>query len=55
MAILAHDQRFYVLMAELRVEALATPDWKYDATSSDWNQYLPQLVDLYQRIDFLKQ
>jgi hypothetical protein len=55
MAIVAHDQRFYVLMTELRVEALATPDWKYDATSSDWNQFLPQLVDLYQRIDFLKQ
>lgn len=55
MAIVAHDQRFYLLMTELRVEALATPDWKYDADAADWNQFLPQLVDLYQRIDFLKQ
>jgi hypothetical protein len=42
-------------MTELRVEALATPDWKYDAYSADWNQFLPQPVGLYQRIDFLKQ
>ena len=55
MAIVAHDQRFYLLMTELRVEALATPDWKYDADSADWNQFLPQLADLYQRINFLKQ
>ncbi|MGB5132659.1 MAG: hypothetical protein WBO00_08590 [Steroidobacteraceae bacterium] len=55
MAVVAHGQRFYLLMTELRVEALATPDWKYDAESADWNQFLPQLVDLYQRIEFLKQ
>ena len=55
MAIVAHDQRFYLLMTELRVEALATPDWKYDVDAADWNQFVPQLVDLYQRIDFLKQ
>ena len=55
MAVVAHDQRFYLLMTELRVEALATPDWDYDADAADWNQFLPQLVDLYQRIDFLKQ
>lgn len=55
MAIVAHDQRFYLLMTELRVEALATPDWKYDVDAADWNQFMPQLVDLYQRIDFLKQ
>ena len=55
MAVVAHDQRIYLLMTELRVEALATPDWKYDADAADWNQFLPQLVDLYQRIDFLKQ
>ena len=54
MAIVAHDQRFYLLMTELRVDALATPDWKYDADAADWNQFLPQLVDLYQRIVFLK-
>jgi hypothetical protein len=55
MAVVAHDQRLYLLMTELRVEAVAGPDWKYDAESADWNQFLPQLVDLYQRIDFLKQ
>lgn len=55
MAVVAHDQRFYLLMTELRIEALATPDWKYDVEAADWNQFLPQLVDLYQRIDFLKQ
>ncbi len=54
-AIVAHDQRLYLLMTELRVEALATPDWKYDVDAADWNQFLPQLVDLYQRIVFLKQ
>ncbi len=42
-------------MNELRVEALATPDRKYDADSADWNQFPPRLVGLYQRIDFLKQ
>ena len=55
MAIVAHDHRFYLLMTELRVEALATPDWNYDVDAADWNQFVPQLVDLYQRIDFLKQ
>jgi len=55
MAVVAHDQRLYLLTTELRVEALATPDWKYDAESADWNQFMPQLVDLYKRIDFLKQ
>lgn len=55
MAIVAHDQRLYLLMTELRVEALATPNWKYDVDAADWNQFLPQLVDLYQRINFLKQ
>ena len=54
-AVVAHDQRYYLLMTELRVEALATPDWKYDVDAADWNQFLPQLADLYQRIDFLKQ
>ncbi|MDH4259713.1 MAG: hypothetical protein OEW16_05340 [Gammaproteobacteria bacterium] len=46
MAVVAHDQRFYLLMTELRVEALATPDWKYDADAADWNQFLPELEDL---------
>ncbi len=55
MAVVAHDQRFYLLMTELRVEALATPDWNYDADAADWNQFLPELEDLYQRINFLKQ
>ena len=55
MAVVAQGQRFWLLMTELRVEALATPDWKYDAEAADWNQFMPQLVDLYQRIDFLKQ
>jgi len=55
MAVVAHDQRLYLLTTELRVEALAPPDWKYDAEAADWNQFLPQLVDLYQRINFLKQ
>lgn len=54
MAIVAHDQRFYLLMTELRIEALATPDWSYDAEAADWDQFVPQLVDLYQRINFLK-
>lgn len=55
MAVVAHDQRLYLLMTELRVEALATPDWQFDVDAADWNQFLPQLVDLYQRIEFLKQ
>jgi hypothetical protein len=42
-------------MNELRVEALVPPDWRYDADAADWNQFLPQLVNLHQRIDFLKQ
>jgi hypothetical protein len=42
-------------MNELRVEALVPPDWRHDAESVDWNQFLPQLVNLHQRIDFLKQ
>jgi hypothetical protein len=55
MAVVAHGHRFWLLMTELRVDALVGPDWKYNAESADWNQFMPQLVDLYQRIDFLKQ
>ncbi len=54
MAVVAHDKRFYLLMTELRVESLATPDWNYDAHTDDWNQFVPELEDLYQRINFLK-
>ena len=52
MIVAAHGQHYFLLMTERRVEALATPDWKYDAAAADWNQFHAQLVDLYQRIDF---
>jgi hypothetical protein len=54
MAIVARGQRYYVLQTELRIEKLASPDWRYDAGSADWNSFVPELEALYNRIDFLK-
>ncbi|MGH8675441.1 MAG: hypothetical protein ACREVG_14160, partial [Burkholderiales bacterium] len=39
---------------ELTILAGVHPD-NSGADAADWNQFLPQLVDQYQRIDFLKQ
>ncbi len=52
MAVVANGQRYYLLMTELRVDALATRDWTYDPQADDWNAFLPQLDDLYHRITF---
>jgi hypothetical protein len=52
MAVVTQGERFYLLMTELRVEALATKDWTYDPQADDWNAFLPQLENLYSRITF---
>jgi hypothetical protein len=54
MAIVARGQRYYVLQTELRIEKLASPDWRYDAESAGWNSFVPELEARYNRADFLK-
>jgi hypothetical protein len=54
MAVVARGKHYYLLQTELRVEKLAGPDWSYDAQAQDWNQFVPELEALYQRIEFLK-
>ena len=54
MAVVARGKYYYLLQTELRVEKLAGPDWKYDSDAANWNQFVPELEALYQRIEFLK-
>lgn len=54
MAVVARGKHYYLLQTELRVEKLAPPDWKYDAQSADWNEFVPELEALYGRIEFMK-
>jgi hypothetical protein len=54
MAVVARGKHYYLLQTELRVEKLAAPDWSYDAEAANWNQFVPELEALYQRIEFLK-
>ncbi len=54
MAVVARGKYYYLLQTELRVEKLAGPDWSYDSDAANWNQFVPELEALYQRIDFLK-
>ena len=54
MAVVARGKHYYLLQTELRVEKLAPPDWRYDPQSANWNQFVPELEALYQRIEFLK-
>ena len=54
MAVVTHGKHYYLLQTELRIEKLAAPDWKYDAESANWNEFVPELEALYGRIDFLK-
>jgi hypothetical protein len=54
MAVVARGKHYYLLQTELRVEKLAGPDWRYDAEGPDWNQFVPELEALYERIEFLK-
>lgn len=54
MAVVAHGKRYYLLQTELRVEKLASPDWKYDENDANWNTFVPELEALYHRIEFLK-
>ena len=54
MAVVTHGKHYYLLQTELRIEKLAPPDWKYDAESANWNEFVPELEALYGRIDFLK-
>lgn len=54
MAVVARGKHYYLLQTELRVEKLATPDWRYNADAADWNAFVPELEALYDRIEFLK-
>lgn len=54
MAVVEHGRHFYLLHTELRIEKLAGPDWRYDPQATDWNEFVPELEALYQRIEFLK-
>lgn len=54
MAIVARGKHYYLLQTELRIEKLASPDWKYDEQAADWNVFVPELEALYDRIEFLK-
>ena len=54
MAVVTHGKHYYLLQTELRIEKLAAPDWKYDAESANWNEFVPELEALYGRIEFLK-
>ncbi len=53
-AVIPHGKRYYLLQTELRVEKLAPRDFQYDADAADWNQFVPELEALYDRIEFLK-
>jgi len=52
--VVARGKHYYLLQTELRVEKFAAPDWSYDSDAANWNQFVPELEALYQRIDFLK-
>ncbi|MEX2149626.1 MAG: hypothetical protein WD793_05400 [Steroidobacteraceae bacterium] len=54
MAVVARGDRYYLLQTELRIEKLAGPEWFYDEEAANWNQFIPELEALYQRIEFLK-
>jgi hypothetical protein len=54
MAVVARGKHYYLLQTELRIEKLATPDWKYDEQAADWNVFVSELEALYDRIEFLK-
>lgn len=54
MAVVTHGRHYYLLQTELRVEALASPEWRYDSEAADWNEFVPELEALYRRIEFLK-
>jgi hypothetical protein len=54
MAVVARGKHYYLLQTELRVEKLAPPDWRYDPQAPNWNQFVPELEALFQRIEFLK-
>jgi len=54
MAVVAHGKHYYLLQTELRVEKLASPNWSYDEQAADWNQFVPELEALYQRIEFMR-
>lgn len=54
MAVVARGDRYYLLQTELRIEKLAGPEWFYDEEAANWNEFVPELEALYQRIEFLK-
>ena len=54
MAVVERGKHYYLHQTGLRVEKLASPEWSYDADSTDWNGFVPELEALYHRIEFLK-
>lgn len=54
MAVVARGKHYYLLQTELRIEKLAGPDWTYDEDAANWNEFVPELDALYDRVEFLK-
>jgi len=54
MAVVARGKHYYLLQTELRIEKLAGPDWSYDKDGANWNEFVPELEALYDRVEFLK-
>ena len=54
MAVVARGKHYYLLQTELRIEKLAGPNWSYDKDAANWNEFVPELEALYDRVEFLK-